>query len=57
MIAAWEVWKLRNDKIFNRRSPSLHLWFCNFKNQCVSHSVRFKEDLKSSFCVWLDAFC
>jgi hypothetical protein len=32
MIASWELWKLRNDKVFQRRQPSIRLWFVNFKN-------------------------
>jgi hypothetical protein len=56
LIAAWELWKLRNDKVFQRRDPTPALWLVNFKSQCILQSVRFKEDLRSSFCIWLDAF-
>lgn len=56
LIAAWELWKLRNDKIFHRGTPTFAAWIANFKNQCNLQSVRFREDLRSSFCVWLDAF-
>jgi hypothetical protein len=56
LIAAWELWKLRNDKVFQRRDPSPGLWLSNFKSQCLLQSVRLKDDLRSSFCVWLDAF-
>jgi hypothetical protein len=31
-------------------------WLAKFKNQCYLQSVRFKDDLRLSFCVWLDAF-
>jgi len=33
LIAAWELWKLQNDKVFEGRRPSHSLWFCNFKKQ------------------------
>jgi hypothetical protein len=56
LIAAWELWKLRNDRVFHRRDPSPSLWLSNFKSQCLLQSVRCKEDLRSSFGVWLDAF-
>jgi hypothetical protein len=56
IIAAWELWKLRNDKIFQRRLPTTTIWLANFKNQCLLQSVRFRDDLRSSFCFWLDAF-
>jgi hypothetical protein len=32
LIATWELWKLRNDKVFQRRNPSLSLWLSNFKS-------------------------
>lgn len=35
LIATWELWKLRNDKIFQRRNPTPALWLSNFKNQCT----------------------
>jgi len=56
LIAAWKLWKMRNDKIFQRRQPSPSAWLANFKNQCLPQSVGFKDDLRSSFCVLLDAF-
>jgi hypothetical protein len=56
LTAAWELWKLRNDKVFQRRDPTPNIWLSNFKAQCSLQSVRFKDDLRSSFCVWLDAF-
>jgi len=56
LIAAWELWKVRNDKVFQRRDPTPSLWLSNFINQCNLQSIRFKDDLRKSFCVWLDAF-
>jgi hypothetical protein len=56
LIGAWELWKLRNDKIFQRRDPTIVTWLANFKNQCFAQAVRFKDDLRSSFYFWLDAY-
>lgn len=56
LIAASELWKMRNDKVFQRQQPSPNVWLANFKNQCYLQSVRFKDDLRSSFCIWLDVF-
>jgi hypothetical protein len=56
LIAAWELWKVRNDKTFNRHEPTVSRWFCNFKRQSLLHSARFMTDLRSSFCFCLDAF-
>jgi hypothetical protein len=51
LIAAWELWKVRNDKIFQRHDPLPATWLSNFKSQCLLQSVRFKVDLRLSFCV------
>jgi hypothetical protein len=56
MIAAWELWKNRNDKVLNRNQPSHQRWLQNFNNQGFLQSVRFSTDLRSAFCFWLDAF-
>jgi hypothetical protein len=55
LLAAWELWKVRNDRVFNRRDHSLDIWFANFRFQCIAQSIRFKVDLRSAFCAWLDA--
>jgi hypothetical protein len=56
VIASWEIWKLRNDKVFNSGPIHIDIWFRNFKNQCLLQSLRFKDDLRSAFCFWLDAY-
>jgi hypothetical protein len=56
LIAAWELWKLCNDKVLQRRDPTPAIWLSNFKSQCFLQYARFKDDLWSSFCVWLDSF-
>ena len=55
-IAAWEIWKIRNDRMFNNGKVHVNIWFANFKNQCLLQSLRFKDDLRSAFCFWLDAY-
>jgi hypothetical protein len=56
MIASWEIWKMGNGKIFHGKNPNFNTWLANFKNQCNLELLRFRGDLRSSFCVWLDAF-
>lgn len=56
LIAAWEIWRSRNDKIFWDKVPSFNVWLVNLKSQCSIQSVRFRGVLRSSFCAWLDAF-
>jgi hypothetical protein len=45
LIAALELWKLRNNKIFDKGLPSVNLWLSRFLAQCNAHLVRFKIDL------------
>jgi hypothetical protein len=49
LIGAWELWKIRNDKVFQRHDPTLSSWLANFKSQCILHLVRFREDLPFAF--------
>ena len=55
LIAAWEIWKMRNNKILRQQDPVHSLWLVNFKNQCYLESLRFRSDLRSTFYFWLDA--
>lgn len=34
LIAALELWKIRNDKVFQRKDPAPSVWVNNFKAQC-----------------------
>ena len=38
-IAAWEIWKIRNDRVFNNGQVHVSIWFANFKNRCLLQSV------------------
>ena len=40
IMATWEIWKLRNSKIFDRRAPTIRLWVRNFKDQVILQLVR-----------------
>jgi hypothetical protein len=35
LIAAWEIWKMRNQRIFDNENFSINSWFVNFKSQCL----------------------
>jgi hypothetical protein len=56
VIAAWEIWKISNDRVFSNGQVHVGIWFSNFKNQCLLQSLRFKDDLRSAFCFLLDAY-
>ena len=55
IFAAWELWKLRNSKIFDQGRPTVSLWFRNFKNQVLLQLVRVSEDQRSCIIQWLES--
>ena len=53
LIAAWEIWKLRNAVIFERVHPTFHLWTMRFRDQVQLQLHRFKHDSASLVRTWL----
>jgi hypothetical protein len=49
IIAAWEIWNLRNSIIFDNGVASIQRWVRRFKAQGYLHLVRVKEDKHASF--------
>jgi hypothetical protein len=47
-IASWQIWKQRNDKIFDRRRPSLNSWKVLFLEEAKLQSHRFLDEAKRS---------
>jgi hypothetical protein len=54
LIAAWEIWNLRDSKIFDNGTPSIRLWVRNFKTQGYLQLVRVKEGQQASFSAFLE---
>jgi hypothetical protein len=50
LIAAWELWKLCNDKIFQRRQPTHAIWLANFRVCLIPHFTQKILGFGSSFC-------
>jgi hypothetical protein len=46
IIAAWELWNLRNGRIFEGNSASLTLWTLKFKEQIIRHFYRVRDDFR-----------
>jgi len=44
MVAAWEIWKLRNATIFEGVRPTYHLWTVRFKDQMQLQLHHFKHE-------------
>ena len=56
IMATWEIWKLRNSKIFDRRAPTIRLWVQNFKDLVILQLVRVREDQQLCITQWLETF-
>ncbi|KAG2611586.1 hypothetical protein PVAP13_4KG257005, partial [Panicum virgatum] len=55
IIAAWEIWNIRNGKIFEGHSVSIQLWIVRVKAQVLLQLHRVREDCRSIVVQWLDA--
>ena len=55
IFAAWELWKLRNSKIFDQGRPTVSLWFRKFKSQVLLQLVRVREDQRPCIIQWLES--
>jgi len=53
VIAAWELWNLRNEKIFERNSLNSSLWTVQLKEQILRQLQRVREDFRSIVVQWL----
>ena len=52
MIAAWAIWKERNDYIFNSRPPSIQKWKQLFKTEVNLHLHRLPPNKRSLIMDW-----
>uniref|UniRef100_A0A0A9HPG2 Uncharacterized protein n=1 Tax=Arundo donax TaxID=35708 RepID=A0A0A9HPG2_ARUDO len=55
-IAAWEIWNLRNGKIFEQQQPTVQLWIVKFKEQVLLHLHRVSEGMKQQILQWIQLF-
>ena len=56
IIAAWELWKMRNAVIFYGARPSVQLWTIRFKEQHLLQLIRFRDNHRLIITQWLDNF-
>jgi hypothetical protein len=54
IIAAWEIWIVRNKKIFGNESVSVQLWTVKFKAQVLRQLHRVAEDDRPVVFQWLE---
>lgn len=53
MIAAWTIWKERNDLVFNGKPPSPTAWKQRFVNEVRLHFCRFNPSFQLVISQWL----
>ena len=55
-IAAWEIWKLRNGKIFRNEDVSLDLWKVNFEGSLLLNLSRMTVIRRAGLEAWWSVF-
>jgi hypothetical protein len=55
IMAAWEIWNIRNLVISDNGVVSPQVWLRKFKSQGYLHLVRVRENARSSFIQFLDS--
>jgi hypothetical protein len=53
-IACWQIWKLRNGKIFRNERAKFTAWRSNFIHDISLHIHRFSKKMADVVEVWLD---
>jgi hypothetical protein len=54
--ASWNIWKERNNYIFNQRAPSLDRWKVRFQSDLMLHRFRVKPTLVQPLVDWVIHF-
>lgn len=55
-IAAWEIWKIRNARIFHGDPPSIQKWKSNFIDSVHLQMHRLRDPLLSLVSLWISLF-
>ncbi|KAJ1275686.1 hypothetical protein BS78_05G154900 [Paspalum vaginatum] len=55
IVAMWEIWKLRNRKVFDGQQASVNLWLHHFKEEAHLQSMRLKESLRPAIVSWINS--
>jgi len=54
IIAAWHIWKQRNNFIFDRGRPSFSSWKNLFSEEAKLQAFRMRDDKRVAFLLCLD---
>jgi hypothetical protein len=53
LVAVWEIWKQRNNKIFRGIAPSIKSWFSNFRSGLTLQLYRMENVYSDLISSWL----
>jgi hypothetical protein len=51
--AAWNIWKIRNERIFQARQPSINRWKVGFQHDVMLHRYKVKSAFVQPLIDWL----
>jgi hypothetical protein len=55
IIAAWSIWIVRNDMVFNNKRPTFSSWKVIYFKELHLLSYRMKKKLADTFKAWLQS--
>ena len=55
LVASWEIWNMRNSRIFYNGRPTFRLWLTNFKQQAYLQLLRVREIDRPPIVQWLES--
>jgi hypothetical protein len=56
ILSSWAIWIVRNERIFENKSPTFNTWRAIFHQELKLLKYRIKKKFESEFLSWLENF-
>jgi hypothetical protein len=56
ILSSWAIWIVRNERIFENKSPTFSTWKAIFLQELKLLKYRIKKKFESEFLFWLENF-